>query len=92
MQDLKAHRTREGHREEKTYKTTKTVTADAKLAKRKRMQKQLSNAKWGELEAENAWHIKYLGSIFEAGGGQMADVRARIAMARQRFGKMHHLW
>ena len=22
----------------------------------------------------------------------MADVRARIAMARQRFGKMHNLW
>ena len=46
-QDLKAHRTREGHHEEKTHKTTATAKKDAKLAKRKRMQALLPKAKWG---------------------------------------------
>ena len=91
-QDLKAHRTREGHHDEKTHRVTETAKKDAKLEKRKEMQKLLPKAKWGDQEADNAWHTKYLGSIFEAGGGMMADVRRRIAMARQRFGKMHHLW
>ena len=91
-QDLKAHRTRAGHHDEKTHKITETAVKDAKLEKRKEMQKLLPRAKWGEKEAKNAWHTKYLGSIFEAGGGQMADVRARIVMVRQKFGKIHHLW
>ena len=47
---------------------------------------------WGDQEATNAWRNKYLGSVFEAGGGCLADVRIRIATARQRFGKMRHLW
>ena len=91
-QDLKAHCTRMGHHECKTHKVTATAVKDAILEKRKQMQKSLPKAMWGKLAAKNAWHVKYLGSIFEAGGGQMADVRARIAMTRQRFSKMHHLW
>ena len=47
---------------------------------------------WGDHEATNAWRNKYLGSVFEAGGGCLADVRIRIATARQRFGKMRHIW
>ena len=35
---------------------------------------------------------KYLGAIFQAGGSQMSDVRARIAMAQTRFGKLQHIW
>ena len=34
------------------------------------------------------WRTKYLGSMFEAGGGCITDVKMRIAAARQRFGKM----
>ena len=30
--------------------------------------------------------------MFEAGGGQIADVKIRIARAKQRFGKMRHIW
>ena len=47
---------------------------------------------WGEQETTNSWRNKYLGSIFEAGGGCLADVKIRIATARQRFGKMRHIW
>ena len=35
---------------------------------------------------------EYLVSIFEAGGTHMPDVRARIAMAGQHFGKLRHIW
>ena len=44
-----------------------------------------------ELSADNSWLFKYLGSIFELGGGHMTDVRARIAMARTRFRKLRHI-
>ena len=91
-QDLKAHRTRQKHHEKKNATTTKTAVKEAVLKKRTEMQKELPKVKWGELEIENSWRFKYLGSIFEAGGGCMADVRTRIAMARQRFGKMRHIW
>ena len=55
-------------------------------------QKLLPKVKWGEEEAQNTWHAKYLGSMFEAGGAHMPDVRIRIARARQRFGKMRQIW
>ena len=91
-QDLKGHMTRAGHHECKTHKVTATAVTDAKTAKRIEMQQQLPKVKWGQREIKNAWRSKYLGSIFEAGGSQMTDVRTRIAMASQRFGKIHHLW
>ena len=62
------------------------------MQKRKDQQKQLSRVKWGDIEANNARLFKYLGSIFEAGGGSMADVKRRKGMTRQRFGKMRHIW
>ena len=34
----------------------------------------------------------HLGSMFEAGGGQITDVKIRIARAKQRFGNMRHIW
>ena len=91
-QDLKAHRTRTGHYDHKQYQKTKTAVIDAITAKRKAQQKLLPTVKWDEEEAKNTWHAKYLGSMFEAGGAQMPDVRIRIASARQRFGKMRHIW
>ena len=71
---------------------TRTAVIDAITAKRKEQQKLLPSVKWDEKESENQWRSKYLGSIFEAGGGQMTDVQTRIARARQRFGKMRHIW
>ena len=55
---------------------TKTATAvkDEILEKHKEMQKSLSKVKWDEMEIKNSWCFKYLGSIFEAGGGCMTDV------------------
>ena len=91
-QDLKAHRTRAGHFEDKQEKITQTAKVDAVLEKRKAMQNALPKVRWGEREADNTWQFKYLGSIFEAGGGDMADVRRRIAMATQRFGKLRNIW
>ena len=91
-QDLKAHRTRTKHYEEQRAKITATATVDAILHKRKAMQDQLPKVKWDEHEASNTWQFRYLGSIFEAGGGDMADVRRRIAMATQRFGKLRNVW
>ena len=91
-QDLKTHRKKKGHYDHKQHMKTRTAVIDAITAKRKEQQKLLPAVKWDEKEAENQWRSKYLGSIFEAGGGQMADVQARIARARQRFGKMRHIW
>ena len=56
------------------------------------MQKLLLKARWGEQEAENCWDFKYLGSIYEAEGGEMTDVKKRIVMVRTRFGQVRHMW
>lgn len=53
-QDLKAHRTRARYHDEKTHKVTATAKRDAKLEKRKDMQKRLPRVKWGDREAKNA--------------------------------------
>ena len=101
-QDLKAHKTRMKHHEQKQPKRTHTALKGAILEKRKKMQDKLPKVVWQrftesgelehELEADNASLFKYLGSVFEAGGGHMTDVRTRIAMARKRFGQLRHLW
>ena len=92
-QDLKAHRTRTGHHfQQQQDKVTATATSAAKLKKRTDMQDKLPKVRWGDLEADNCWRFKYLGSVFDADGGQMADVQRRVAMATQRFGKMRHIW
>ena len=91
-QDLKAHRTRMKHHESQRVKVTDTAKVDAIQQKRKAMQNLLPKVKWEDIEADNTWQFAYLGSIFEAGGGDMPDVRRRIAMATQRFGKLRHIW
>ena len=82
-QDLKAHRTRTKHYDDQQYKKTRTAIIDATTAKRKAQQKLLPAVKWGDKPAENQWRSKYLGSVFEAGGDQMADVKTRVARAKQ---------
>ena len=67
---------------------TKTAIAAAVVKKMKEEQKLLSKVQWGSEEAENAWQSKYLGSIFEAGGSQMPDVRARVVMTQTRYDKL----
>ena len=62
------------------------------MEKIKVMQNDLPKGRWGEHEADNTLLFNYLGSIFEAGGGEMTDVRARIAMTMQRFGKLRNIW
>ena len=57
-----------------------------------KLQSLLPKVKWGDKEADNCWWFRYLGSIFEAGGSQMADVQRRINLAVARFGKMRHIW
>ena len=89
---MKAHRTRTGHHDHKQHKITRTAVIDAITAKRKAQQKLLPKVKWGDEEVDNQWQSKYLGATFEAGGEQMSDVKIRIARARQRFGKMRHIW
>lgn len=87
--DLKAHKTRTGHHHCKAHKVTATAIKDAILSKRKA---ELPKVKWEDENTTNAWRTKCLGSMFEAGGGCMTDVKIRIAAARQRFGKMRHIW
>ena len=91
-QDLKAHKTRTGHHEDKQTRVTRTAYRDAEEEKRKQMQQLLPKAKWGDQSVDNAWHFKYLGSIMQADGGQLKDIKTRIARARTRFGKLRHLW
>ena len=91
-QDLKAHRTKTEHKDIDDIKITKTAVAAARVKKRKEQQKLLSSVMWGSQAAENVWQSKYLGAIFEASGSQMPDVRARIAMAQTRFGKLRHMY
>ena len=81
-----------GHHHCKAHKVTGTAVKDAILTKRKAEQAQMPKVMWGEAETTNAWRTKYLGSMFEAGGGCLTDVKIRIAAARQRFGKMRHIW
>ena len=73
-------------------KVTKSTVTAATVAKRVDMQKLLPTVKWGDKEARNSWLFKYMGAMFEAGGGQLADVSRRTAMAKQRFDKIRHLW
>ena len=37
-------------------------------------------------------HTTHLGAIFQPDGNQMPDVRRRVTMAKQRHGKMRHVW
>ena len=91
-QDLKAHRTRKKHYDDQQHKKTRTSVVDAITVKRNAQQKLLPKVNWNDEEAENQWHSKYLGFIFEAGGGQMTDVKVWIARAKQRFGNNVYIY
>ena len=56
-QDLKAHKTREKHHEQKNEIKTKTAVTDAILAKRTKMQQKLPKVKWVNQEIENSWRL-----------------------------------
>ena len=90
-QDLKAHRTRTKHYDDAQEKISPAAARKAKEAKKEAMQAKLPTVKWGETPAKNCWQFEYLGAIFQADGQQIPDVRRRVAMARQRFGKMRHV-
>ena len=91
-QDLKTHKTRERHHEVNKVAVTATAQRDARQTKMETMQSLLPKVRWGDNEADNCWQFRYLGSIFEAGGSQLADVERRINLAVARFGKMRHIW
>ena len=91
-QDLKAHRTRTKHYDDAQEKMSPAAERKAKEAKKQELQEKLPNVKWGQIPAENSWQFEYLGAIVQADGKQMPDVRRRVAMARQRHGKMRHVW
>ena len=81
------------HTENKDETVTKTTKTDAVVEKRKDMQKLLlPKTMWGEKVTDNCWHFKYLDAIYEAGGGEMTDVRRRTVMSRTRFGQLRHIW
>ena len=88
-QDLKTRKTRKCHHFQiQKDIVTSTAVKVTKLKKRTEIQDALPKVRWGELEADNTWRFRYLGSIFEAGGGQMTDVERRVSMTAQRFGKI----
>ena len=91
-QDLKAHKTRQRHHQQKFTKVTGTATKEALKMKLKTAQAELPQAFWDDTPAENCWDFVYLGSMFTPDGSHMPDVRRRIAMAIQRHGKMRHIW
>ena len=53
VQDLKAHRTRMKHHEEKRTKMTATTTVDAILQKRNATQDLLPKVQWEDKESDN---------------------------------------
>ena len=91
-QDLKAHRTRTKHYDDVQDKISPAAERRAMEAKKEEMQAKLPTVKWGDIPADNCWQFEYLGAIIQADGEQMPDVRRRVAMARQRHGKMRHVW
>ena len=96
-QDLKAHKTRTGHTNEKSYASSKAAYSAVAYEKRKDQQDALPKVMWsdtqrGDTTADNCCRFKYMGSNFDVDGDQTIDVLTRVAMAQQRFGKMRHIW
>ena len=91
-QDLKAHRTRTKHYDDAQEKIAPAAERKAKEAKKEAQQAKLPKVKWAPDPVKNCWQFEYLGAVFQADGSQMPDVRRRVAMAKQRHGKMRHVW
>ena len=81
------------HKEEKKQQFNGTLAdAAVKTKKLKQAQAHKASVYCGEQELENVFSFAYLGSKFSADADQMRDVKQRIAMARQRFGKLRHIF
>ena len=88
---LKAHITRSKHQ----WKRKRAHITAAKIVeqeKRKALQKELPHVYWDEKQVKNSRVFKYLGSQFCADGDQLHDVKARVAMAVTRAGKLRTIW
>ena len=88
---LKTHIRRRKH-EWKKRRAHLTERQDIKKDKMKIAQEKLPKVKWGDEDVDNCWQFPYLGSIFQADGDQMPDIRARCAMAKSRAGTLRHIW
>ena len=86
---LKTHLTRRKHYwSHQDDRPCNTARKDIRHDKLKRRQQELPKVRWGEKEVDNCYRFIYLGSIFQVDGDHMSDVLARIAMAKQRAGKL----
>lgn len=88
---LKTHIKRMKHRwnKSRTHLTAKRDVRKDKLAER---QNQLMRVYWGDSPLDNRWQAEYLGSIFQADGDQIPDIKRRVAMAVARAGKLRNIW
>ena len=55
-------------------------------------QHELPHVYWGETKINNCHRFDYLGVTFQVDGSHIPDVKRRVAMARQRAGKLRHIW
>lgn len=55
-------------------------------------QADLPNVRWHDVTVENKWQTEYLGSIFQADGDCMPDIKRRIGKAKVRAGQLRHIW
>ena len=86
---LSAHITRT-HSQRQWRCTTAAKDAQTKLYKEEQQKKEKAICE-GE-EIDNVWQFIYLGSRFQADGDQLADIKARIALATSTAGKMRGVW
>ena len=88
---LKTHIKRAKHKWKKR-RAHLTAKRDVKKDKLEEMQNALLHVHWGDLKIENVWQFEYLGSIFQADGDQLPDIRRRVAMAITRAGQLRNIW
>ena len=86
---LSAHITRT-HSQRQWRCTTAAIDAQTKLYREEQKKKEKAVCE-GE-EIDNVWQFVYLGSRFQADGDQVADIKARIALATSTAGKMRGVW
>ena len=71
---LKAHLTRKGHNWYKK-RAHQSEKKDVKKDKYEAAQTAMQKVRWGEQDVRNCWQFEYLGSIFQADGDHMPDVK-----------------
>ena len=81
------------HKPEEPQKFTGSLADKAvKTRKLTELQQQLPQVHCNSEILDNVFRFKYLGSAFTADGDKMRDVKARTAMATQRWGTMRHIF